>query len=253
MNVQHIKLLENYLLDFTKEASDIYIVSHDGEVIETHKILLSFHSELMRSIFKSLESSTNHSLYLPLSSGSIKSLLEILATGKAVSKVSKDLIEVNEAAKILGIPFKAWDLGSDLRHPKSIKEETEDLEEDDVFLPGRVFTKYINNEIGIYEIEDKMSKQEKRKLSAVSDTLARPGKKVKKEAVNAVKRYEAAPSDRKRHVKAFHCEHCAKTFTKKKPLKRHLERKVCQKRIAKADYIFQKMKSVSESLGIRYH
>ena len=39
-------------------------------------------------------------------------LLSLLATGKAVSKDTHDLVQVNEIAKILGIQFNGWELGS---------------------------------------------------------------------------------------------------------------------------------------------
>ena len=112
MRVSHSHLLETALLEYSNAEPDITVSCSDGKLISTSKFLLAFYSQFLQNILQSVQSHNSISLCLPVSSGSVIYLLNILATGEAVSSDTHDLVEVNNAAKILGIPFSGWELAS---------------------------------------------------------------------------------------------------------------------------------------------
>jgi len=100
----HQDTLQETLLDWSKDDHDIYLVSDEGHKIFTQKILLYFYSNTLGTILDSLPpSTTTPGISVSASSSSISNLLKLLTTGQAASNNKDTLVNVQEAAKALGI------------------------------------------------------------------------------------------------------------------------------------------------------
>ena len=257
MKVNHKDLLENALLQYSNSDPDIVVICQDGQPLSTSKFLLAFYSPTIQNIFKSVESHISISLYLPVSSGSVINLLNILATGQAVSKDTHDLIEVNDAAKVLGIPFKGWELGS-----KPDKSDTNKDVENKIVEKKEEMVKMletnpawlkVESEFFSCENEEVVTIDEKHILNTVKSKT--PKRKVEKdfdsESIEDDKvkvEYEDNKNKRKKSEirNSNMCNKCGRTFAKRQVLEKHIEKKVCERKMAQDDKIRQMMKKAIE-------
>ena len=233
MKVNHKDVLEAALFEYSKEEPDITVICNDRKAVSTTKFLLAFYSPILQNILKTVEYQTSLYLYLPVSSGSVMNLLNILATGKAVSKDTHDLVQVNEIAQILGIQFHEWQLGSTSND--TLKKEQIDLsdisndfgeEEDDLVSEPRIEFK-----------ETKLSivKQQSNPLKLEENTDIEVNIKAKENKM-AKNNLKSKPL----------CSKCGKTFGKKQVLEKHIARKVCDRKIAHDSKIRQIMQDAIE-------
>ena len=118
---------------------DLRLVTAEGEVVETHSLLLSLHSGLLRSLLEErtwLDLQLGLAVSVPLTSATLTSVLRLLDTGEFSYNSSEggghlQLSEAQEAAEILGIdmdivmeePAKEKFLKSIWKKGKTIKEE----------------------------------------------------------------------------------------------------------------------------------
>ena len=90
---------------------DLRLVTAEGEVVETHSLLLSLHSGLLRSLLQErtwLDLQLGLAVSVPLTSATLTSVLRLLDTGEFSYNSSEggghlQLSEAQEAAEILGI------------------------------------------------------------------------------------------------------------------------------------------------------
>merc|ERR1712126_479377 len=100
------EVLRDTIRDWTKEETDVHLVSIDGSRIFSHRSLLCFYSHQLQQIFSdpSLALSTSPlSISIPASSSSIFSVLRLLVTGRSNIMRRSDLVEVKDTARLLGI------------------------------------------------------------------------------------------------------------------------------------------------------
>ena len=84
--------------------SDLKLVSDEGQLVMTSRLLLSLHSPLMRSLLEASEGTVT--VYVPVASETLASLVSLLTCGEVRvdgESVFYEEDEVSEAATILGI------------------------------------------------------------------------------------------------------------------------------------------------------
>jgi hypothetical protein len=107
----YTNFLRDALSDIVEDNTDIVIVTKDGERIKAHKLLLSFHSKYVSDILKT--SSVSASLIVPVSSSSMRVLLNILSSGSSDLKNKNQVEAVIDAASLLGIQLEQWEILSE--------------------------------------------------------------------------------------------------------------------------------------------
>ena len=95
-----------------EEEADMVIISEDGESIFCSRILFSIFSKTLRDILQTCIISDMPRISLPMSAGSIRSLITVLIEGRAVSSNREDLMGVPAAANLLDIDFKELQIGT---------------------------------------------------------------------------------------------------------------------------------------------
>merc|ERR1712179_344406 len=255
MQVNHQLLLELALLEYSNQEPDIMVICNDGKLISTAKFLLLFHSEILRDILASVEADKTITLFLPFSSESVIKLLTVLATGQAVSDNTEDLIDVNNVAKVIGIAFNGWELGSrvkNLDENKAKKKSSKQINSGDEIVDIKT------------EFEDVIKVESSKKVQKDNIDLdgfdfgpVRNGVNVKskKRRLETDKSTDTAISkpvncDNKRQKKTFVCNICGKTFTHPTTLKKHIEQKVCERKLAHKNKLDQLMRSAMEKAKI---
>ena len=100
------------LSGLVEQEADMVIISEDGESIFCSRILFSIFSNTLRDIFQTCFISDMPRISLPISAGSVRSLITVLVEGRAVSANREDLMGVPAAAKLLDIDFKELQIGT---------------------------------------------------------------------------------------------------------------------------------------------
>jgi len=258
MQVSHKLLLELALLEYSNQEPDITVMCEDGKLISTSQFLLLFHSELIQNILASTEPGKTISLSLPFPSGSVINLLNILATGQALSDNTEDLIEVNNVVKVLGIAFNGWELGSQSQSNKvKLKKEGFQHSDDDgkihpVLKPIVKLEPMNDSEVvdedglDIESTKETTSNIEPKKIKRkIEDTTVyKPDFSEPKTHLN--KRQKKTTE--KRNYGNPMCSICGKTFTHPGTLKKHLEQKVCERKLAQENKLKELMRAAVETV-----
>ena len=105
------------LNSLTMERPDLVLVTPDGDLIWTHQILFTMHSDMFRSILGDMNKTGDISMFVPASALEIRSLLSLLQSGKCSS--SQNHSEVISAAKIMGVTLKNIEKSSDSNSKKT--------------------------------------------------------------------------------------------------------------------------------------
>jgi len=256
MRVSHRYLLENALLQYSNSDPEIVVICNDEQHISTSKFLLAFYSKSLQSIFNSIESQTNVSLYLPVSSVSVINLLNILATGMAEAKDTRDLMEVNNAAKVLGIPFKGWELtskentgskkhGSDKTSVKleEFKVKTEVVEYE---LANVENTFTFPEEDSVYKkINTSKGKPKLLKEKGTHNEIDKPKEELRTKQTLELKSELKREKDKIRQKRST-CGKCSRVFVNRKSMEDHLNKKVCERKMAHDEKIRQMMQKAKD-------
>ena len=154
------------------------------------------------------------------------------------------MIEVNNAAKILGIPFHGWEFSS-----KSSKSniETDKLNKC-IFVDRTESRTAIKEEHMVQGVKEEDDSSVNSLISKTTKTtkpkLQRDNSKPKNNDVCQVK---TERDEHKIHLNKEKnnsmCSKCGKTFAIKNFLKKHLEKRVCERRLAKEKKIHLMMKT----------
>jgi len=108
-------LLET-IKDWKGQDPDVELLSSDGVKISSHRSILSFYSKQMKQLLNDPVIAFGCQLpliFIPETSSSIFSLLDLLTTGQTIASESKDQEKVIETAKVLGIALKNCILNQD--------------------------------------------------------------------------------------------------------------------------------------------
>jgi len=111
----YISILNKTFENWTNSHPDIFLLSAEGHKIYTPRIVLRFYSSWLSEVFDSFSGSGSGEevgISLQASSNSIISMMKVLTTGLAVTKVKSDLMEIEGVARSLGIDFQNWQIGS---------------------------------------------------------------------------------------------------------------------------------------------
>ena len=125
----YIDTLNRTFEKWSNSPPDIYLMSLEGHKIYTQRIILRFYSPWISDILDS-RTEEEAGVSLPAVSASIVSLMKVLTTGLVINSVKKDLVEVAELAKLLGISFDNWQIGSKKNKVKpasGVKDENKRL------------------------------------------------------------------------------------------------------------------------------
>ena len=104
-----IEIVKTTFEKWTNFHPDIFLMSSDGDMIHTQKILLKFYSPLLSDMFEA-SSKEDVGISLPASTSTIVHMMEVLTTGAARTKHREDLSGVAEVAKMIGIDFENWQI-----------------------------------------------------------------------------------------------------------------------------------------------
>ena len=256
MKVRLKQLLELALLDYSNQEPDITLMCNNEESISTSKFLLLFHSKTMRNIFIDIETDKSVSLVLPFSSGSVTNLLNILATGQAVSDNTDELIEVNSVAKALGIKFKEWELGSQSNSSKNTTNtKTKKINRNikDVNLRSIIKNGHMKNEKKVSDADNIMEVKPNTDLISFkrkqdNDPLTLDKNEVENISPINIETKRLKMTVEKRHCLEI-CNICGKSFTASTYLKKHQGQKVCERKIAHKKKLEQLMRAALESVN----
>jgi len=121
----YLDILNRTFDKWSNSPPDIYLMSLEGHKIFTQRIILKFYSPWISDI---LDSSTEEEagISLPAVTATIVSLMKVLTTGLVINSIKKDLVEVAELAKMLGITFDNWQIGSKKNKVRATSEVKED-------------------------------------------------------------------------------------------------------------------------------
>jgi len=123
----HTTLLQNTLHRWSKKEPDVQLISSEGCTVYTQKILLGFYSPVLSSILCSSEpGGEKPTISVPCTVATIKTLLTVLAKGKAYSTDKTILVDVAKVAKILGINFQDWSIPDKIEVVSIVKDEPDD-------------------------------------------------------------------------------------------------------------------------------
>ena len=125
----YVDILSKTFEKWSNSPPDIFLMSLEGHKIYTQRIILRFYSPWISDI---LDSTTEEEagVSLPAVSSTIVSLMKVLTTGLVINTVKKELVEVAELAKKLGISFDNWQIGTKknkARVESEVKEENKKL------------------------------------------------------------------------------------------------------------------------------
>ena len=258
MKVDHKLLLELALLEYSNQEPDIMLICKDHEQISTSKFLLLLHSEMIRDILASVESNKTVSLSIPFSSGSVMNLLNILATGEAVSDNTETLIEVNIVAKVLGIKFVKWELGSESlankqkAQKKVLKEkfwhdEIKDDRKEPVVKTEQCYDdEDVNDNDMTTEPADDCVNIKPSKGKQESDYSIQDFTDTTSKTDYAESKRQKNTSEKRRYLDSLVCNICGRSFSAPGSLKKHLEQKVCERKIANKNKIEEMMRKAMQ-------
>ena len=197
-------------------------MSLEGHKIYTQRIILRFYSPWISDI---LDSSTEEEagVSIPAVSASIVSLMKVLTTGLVINSVKKDLVEVAELAKLLGISFDNWQIGSKKNKVKSASE----VKEENKKLSGPIIRPKLKN-VKIERVSDTDLEENNSTLSAPS--FHTPGTKMyvpSEEECNLCGSILGSKYKLQRHIQSHYnehkhkCEECGLFFKNSQLLENH--------------------------------
>ena len=122
-HVRTIKpLVENFLAE---EPADIFIITDDGETVETHKMLLSMFSRSLASILSDHHGCVGvPGISVPMKAETVRNLVRMLGEGTIFGEDKAELLGVAKCGKLLGIEFNNLQIGGKRQNNTSdIKRE----------------------------------------------------------------------------------------------------------------------------------
>ena len=209
----YVDILNRTFEKWSNSPPDIFLMSLEGHKIYTQRIILRFYSPWISDI---LDSTTEEEagVSLPAVSSTIVSLMKVLTTGLVINTVKKELVEVAELAKKLGISFDNWQIGT-----KKNKARVEsEVKEENKKLDGPFMRPKLKN-VKIERVSDKDGEE---KSPALNSTSTPSAEECHLCGSILISKYEL-----KKHVKshykrrAYKCTECDLYFKNSKLLGNH--------------------------------
>ena len=112
---EHEALLARVMADWSRQEHDVHLVSNEGHKIFSHKVILSFYSNILNEILSDPVISLSPqpvTILIPASISTLATLLDILVKGKAEAKEVGLNEDIKEVARTMGIELKKCFVGS---------------------------------------------------------------------------------------------------------------------------------------------
>jgi len=130
------------LQNWSEEEADVQLISNQGAVIQTHRVFLRLYSPLLNNALQEFSADTIPSLFIPASTASLVNLIKILSTGVSISEQKEDLLDVVNAAELMGIYLKGIQIGAKgTQYKDPLYEENKVPRKDDNHVGGEVTKK----------------------------------------------------------------------------------------------------------------
>ena len=202
---EHFDLLKLVLESILSEEKDIVLVSEDGDIVETHKILLCMYSNTLAEI---VDKNFVQGISIPLKTESIKNLIKILTEGTAIVNNKDDLANITNSGKNLGIDLTNLEIHTvdENIHAISDDEKGEKGNEDSI------------NPDTVTELEP----EDTHLLSDIENII-----KVQIEEKSSENNCEENPLTQKN----YKCEKCEESFSYLKRFNDHLLKGMCDSKI----------------------
>ena len=193
-NQNHPLNVKSWLSYLSEKDPDIFLVSHDGVIVGSHRLVLRLVSTVLSDV---VVEDTSH-VSVPASGSVLNTLLTTLYTGIAITNNKEVLGRVAELADLLGFGYVDWQIGLGRKKKRKIVEE---MKKENEHLNGFVF----NEEKG----ED---------TPKLDDSILINPAQEQSEAINT---YDDQIIKTEKTKDLFSCQPCDKTFSWKKSFKKH--------------------------------
>eukprot|EP00092_Neocalanus_flemingeri_P010726 GFUD01011554.1.p1 GENE.GFUD01011554.1~~GFUD01011554.1.p1 ORF type:complete len:326 (+),score=87.01 GFUD01011554.1:56-1033(+) len=107
---EHASMVKYAVVAWGEKQPDMYLVSSEGVKVYTQRILLSFYSKTLCEVLENIGDDLA-GVSVPASSSSLTMVLKVLVSGSVIASSKADLLEVGQAAEILGIVLKDRQIG----------------------------------------------------------------------------------------------------------------------------------------------
>ena len=108
-----VSLTRGTLLDWSRQEHDVHLVSIEGHKIFSHRVILSFYSNILREILNDPVTAFSPgpvTVSVPASASCISTMLKMLVNGKVGTDNINLEDEIRDAAKALGIVIKNYEI-----------------------------------------------------------------------------------------------------------------------------------------------
>ena len=195
-----VTILRPLLSEISETVADLFIITSDGETVETHKLLFSLYSQLFTNILEDMKSQDMVVVSVPMPSVIVRNMIRILTEGRAYGYHQDHLLEVSHLGSLLGIQFTGLQVGS--RKNKQVGN-TVDIKPvdtvDDASKQSDVSKESTGNEVKV-KIEEKdqqannlsTSEVEEEEEVGMENVLTEPHNNVKEEEQAVVRKWDGS-------------------------------------------------------------
>ena len=207
---EHASVLKSTIVAWGEKQPDVYLVSKDGEKIYTQTILLGFYSKPLGELFE-LNRDEIVGANVPVSCASLTMLLKVLVSGSVLSNSKDELLEIGQAAEILGIELNNRQIGYRKKNvPQNVNKS---MFKETVSINGR---KVSYRKTSVSSTPSSKIKQEPVGEGSSSKDI------FSKQMINSPLKQEELDMNTPGNMESNTCKYCQKEFTSKGKLKTHM-------------------------------
>jgi len=207
---EHASVLKSTIVAWGEKQPDVYLVSKDGEKIYTQTILLGFYSKPLGELFE-LNRDDIVGVNVPVSCASLTMLLKVLVSGSVLSNSKDELLEIGQAAEILGIELNNRQIG--YRKKNVPQNSNKSIFKETVSINGR---KVSYRKTSVSSTPSSKIKQEPTGEGLNTKDI------FSKQMVNSPLKKEELDMNASENLESNSCKYCQKEFTSKSKLKTHM-------------------------------
>jgi len=205
--------------NWTEKEPDVHLISSEGTILQTHKVILALYSAVLSSALNDNSSAVLPSISIPASTDTLENLVRILTTGISISYNKGDLKDVVNTAEGLGIDLLNIQIGA-----KGTAGQTK-LQTDDVHIKIKKRTKKKKTKVK-RDKDDKVKKEYIEVDSEISFSVNRVEQEQPLDVSRSLLLDSSSDSmDQSKSIlrkEPLSCSECGKIFQKLNKLKRHL-------------------------------